>query len=65
VHANEVLNDVQSHFGGLVYPFQVSDSIRFAECPLAGQSILQYANDSDGAAAYRQLAETVLKRGGH
>ncbi|MGA2872621.1 MAG: AAA family ATPase [Candidatus Dormibacteria bacterium] len=60
VHANEVLNDVQSHFGDLVYPFQVGDSIRFAECPLVGQSILQYATDSDGASAYRQLAERVL-----
>ena len=60
VHANEVLNDVQSHFGDLVYPFQVGDSIRFAECPLVGQSILQYATDSDGASAYRQLAEKVL-----
>jgi len=60
VHANEVLHDVQSKFGDLVYPFQVSDSIRFAECPLAGQSILQYATDSDGAGAYRKLAECVL-----
>jgi chromosome partitioning protein len=65
VHANEVLNDVQSHFGSLVYPFQVADSIRFAECPLAGQSILQYASESDGAAAYRQLAEAVLSREAH
>ncbi|MHB8393254.1 MAG: ParA family protein [Candidatus Dormibacteria bacterium] len=60
VHANEVLNDVRSHFGNLVYPFQVGDSIRFAECPLAGQSILQYAKDSDGAAAYRNLATHIL-----
>ncbi len=62
IHANEVLSDVQSHFGELVYPFQVGDSIRFAECPLVGQSILQYAGNSDGASAYRQLAETVLAR---
>ncbi len=60
VHANEVLQDVQEHFGNLVYPFQVGDSIRFAECPLAGQSILQYARESDGAAAYRKLADHVL-----
>jgi len=60
VHANEVLRDVQANFGNLVYPFQVGDSIRFAECPLAGQSILQYAKDSDGAAAYRKLADFVL-----
>ncbi|MGH7609188.1 MAG: ParA family protein [Candidatus Dormibacteria bacterium] len=62
VHANEVLTDVQAHFGDLVYPFQVSDSIRFAECPLVGQSILQYARESDGASAYRQLADAVLAR---
>jgi chromosome partitioning protein len=62
IHANEVLNDVQSQFGDLVYPFQVGDSIRFAECPLVGQSILQYATNSDGASAYRQLAENVLAR---
>ncbi len=59
VHANEVLREVQANFGNLVYPFQVGDSIRFAECPLAGQSILQYAKDSDGATAYRQLADFV------
>ena len=44
----------------MVYPFQVGDSIRFAECPLVGMSILQYAKDSDGASAYRKLAEQVL-----
>jgi chromosome partitioning protein len=60
VHANEVLHGVQANFGNLVYPIQVSDSIRFAECPLAGQSILQYATDSDGARAYRKLADYVL-----
>ncbi len=60
VHANEVLHEVQANFGELVYPFQVADSIRFAECPLAGQSILQYAKDSDGATAYRALADYVL-----
>ncbi len=62
VHANEVLSNVQYHFGDLVYPFQVGDSIRFAECPLAGQSILQYAGESDGASAYRRLADVVLAR---
>ncbi len=60
VHANEVLQEVSSHFGAMVYPFQVGDSIRFAECPLVGMSILQYAKDSDGASAYRKLAEQVL-----
>ena len=46
--------------GDLVYPFAVRDSIRFAESPLAGASILQYAGQSDGARVYRQLADAVL-----
>ena len=35
-------------------------SIRFAETPLAGQSILQYASASPGARAYRALADAVI-----
>ena len=62
LHAKEVLNLVRSHYGDIVYPINVNDSIRFAECPLAGQSILQYANQSDGARAYRALAATVMEQ---
>jgi chromosome partitioning protein len=60
LHSREVLELVKRYFGDLVYPFAVRDSIRFAESPLAGASILQYAGQSDGARAYRQLADTVL-----
>src|SRR5919204_357936 len=61
LHSREVLELVKQHFGDLVYDFAVRDSIRFAESPLAGASILQYAGQSEGAKAYRQLAEAVLK----
>ncbi len=64
LHAREVLGLVRSHYGDAVYPIQVADSIRFAECPLAGQSILQYAAESDGARAYRELASRVLDQVG-
>ncbi|HVA21467.1 MAG TPA: AAA family ATPase [Candidatus Micrarchaeia archaeon] len=64
LHAREVLGMVRSHYGDTVFPIQVADSIRFAECPLAGQSILQYAGESDGARAYRALAHQVLERVG-
>ncbi len=62
LHAKEVLGLVRAHYGEIVYPIHVNDSIRFAECPLAGQSILQYATQSDGARAYRALAATVMDR---
>ena len=60
LHSQEVLQLVRQHFGDLVYDFAVKDSIRFAESPLAAVSILQYASSSEGANAYRRLAEEVL-----
>jgi chromosome partitioning protein len=60
LHSQEVLQLVRQHYGDLVYDFVVKDSIRFAESPLASASILQYASGSDGAQAYRKLAEAVM-----
>jgi chromosome partitioning protein len=64
LHSQEVLQLVRQHFGDVVYPFAVKDSIRFAESPLAGTSILQYAGASAGAESYRALAKSVLSNGG-
>jgi len=60
LHSQEVLQLVRQHFGDLVYDFAVKDSIRFAESPLAAVSILQYASSSEGANAYRKLADEIL-----
>ena len=60
LHSQEVLELVREAYGDEVFPFFVKDSIRFAECPPAGRSILEYASDTDGARAYRRLAEEVL-----
>jgi chromosome partitioning protein len=56
-----VLAAVKEKYGDKVYGFWVTDSIRFAETPLAGQSILTYARESDGAKAYRALASRVME----
>ena len=61
LHSQEVLAAVREKYGDKVFDFGVTDSIRFAETPLAGQSILQYAKDSDGARAYRALAAKVME----
>src|SRR5205807_2579869 len=61
LHPQEVLAAVREEYGNKVYDFGVTDSIRFAETPLAGQSILQYARESDGAKAYRALAVKVME----
>jgi chromosome partitioning protein len=64
LHSQEVLELVRERFGETVFDVVIKDSIRFAETPLAGMSILQYAGSSEGAAAYRALARAVVDRGG-
>jgi chromosome partitioning protein len=64
LHSQEVLDLVKEHYGDQVFEVRVDASIRFAECPLEGQSILQYANASPGAKAYRALAAAVLNGDG-
>jgi chromosome partitioning protein len=61
VHAQEVLEEVRTAFGGKVFPMVVRTSVRFKEAPAAGQSILDYAALHEGAAAYRALAKELLR----
>jgi chromosome partitioning protein len=60
VHGREVLGRVEDAFGDQVFRTVIGKTIRFAEAPVAGESILTYAGDSPGAAAYRELAKEVL-----
>jgi chromosome partitioning protein len=60
LHSQEVLELVRERYGDEVFDITVDSSIRFAETPLAGQSILQYATGSPGARAYRALAAAVM-----
>jgi chromosome partitioning protein len=62
LHSQEVLELVRERYGDIVFDVVIKDSIRFAETPLAGMSILQYAGSSEGANAYRALAKAVIKR---
>ena len=63
LHSQEVLDLVRERYGSQVYDLRVDASIRFAESPLAGLSILQYASESAGARAYRDLARMVMAAG--
>jgi chromosome partitioning protein len=60
VHGREVLGRVEDAFGGRVFRTVIAKTIRFAEAPVAGESILSYAGSSSGAVAYRELAKEVL-----
>ncbi|HEY3724017.1 MAG TPA: ParA family protein [Acidimicrobiia bacterium] len=60
-HTREVLADVEARYGLPVLAPMIPRSIRFAEAPATGQSILGHASSSIGAVAYRELAETVTR----
>ena len=61
LHAREMLQRAKDELGDRyrVFDTVVRESVRFKESPIAGQSILAYAKGSDGAKAYRALAEEI------
>jgi chromosome partitioning protein len=61
LHAREMLQRAKDELGDHYRVFEtvVRESVRFKESPIAGQSILAYARSSDGAKAYRSLAEEI------
>ena len=58
-HPREVAADVADRYGLCVFEPAVPRSIRFAEAPATGRSILEHTPTSAGADAYRQLASRV------
>jgi chromosome partitioning protein len=60
VHGREAVEVLRSSFGDLVFETTINKTIRFAEAPVKGESVLKYAPDSQAAKAYRQLAREVL-----
>jgi len=58
-HGRQVLDDVKSRYGLQVLEPPVRKSIRFAEAPARGRSILQHAPASPGAEAYRAIAREL------
>jgi chromosome partitioning protein len=61
IHSTEVVEELKKVFGGQVYEAIIKRTIKFADSSLAGQPILIYAKDSEGALAYRNLAKEVLE----
>ena len=58
-HARQVLAEVEDRYGLPLFEPPVPKSVRFAEAPTLGQSVLQHAPTSTGALAYRTLAMCV------
>jgi chromosome partitioning protein len=61
--AQQVVEEVRRHFGGLVFQSIVPRSVRLGEAPSYGEPILSYAPGSQGALAYEALARELQARG--
>jgi chromosome partitioning protein len=60
--ADQVVAEVRAYFGPRVYDAVIPRSVRLAEAPGFGKTILQYDPGSKGARAYRHLAEELLTK---
>jgi chromosome partitioning protein len=59
-HSREADEILRENFGELVYHTRIRKTIRFAEAPVKGTSVLAYEPDGEAAAMYRDLAREVL-----
>src|SRR5947209_7702588 len=63
VHAKEAIELLEENFGDRVFASRITKTVRFAEAPVKGMSVLKYDPDGKAAYAYRQLAKEVLENG--
>jgi chromosome partitioning protein len=62
--AGDVVREVRSHFPGLVLQTTIPRSIRVAEAPSFGETVLTYDPNSSGALAYLEAAQEIAGRDG-
>ncbi len=58
--STQIQEQMRAFFGDLVFNTVIHRTIKLAEAPSAGESVLTYAPDSKGAAEYMALAEEIL-----
>src|SRR6184192_4607063 len=60
LHSREAVEILQENFGDLVFKTRIRKTVRYAEAPVKGSSVLKYDPNGPAAEAYRALAEEVL-----
>jgi chromosome partitioning protein len=63
LHSREAVEILQENFGTLVFETRIRKTIRYAEAPVKGTSVLKYDSNGTAARAYRELAQEVLRNG--
>jgi chromosome partitioning protein len=60
LHSREAVEILQENFGDLVFETRIRKTVRYAEAPVKGTSVLKYDPSGSAAEAYRDLAKEVL-----
>ncbi len=60
LHSREAVEILKENFGDLILNTKIRKTVRYAEAPVKGQSILKYDPTGDAAEMYRDLAKEVL-----
>lgn len=60
--AQMVIQEVQNHFGPLLFKTVVPRTVRLSEAPSHGKTILEYEPSGLGSTAYKAIAEEFLER---
>jgi len=63
LHSKEAVDILTENFGELVLKTKIRKTVRFAEAPVKGESVLKYDPSGEAAALYRDLAKEVLNSG--
>jgi chromosome partitioning protein len=63
LHAKEAIEILEENFGDRVFGARIKKTVRFAEAPVKGMSVLRYDPSGPAADSYRQLAKEVLEHG--
>jgi chromosome partitioning protein len=60
-HSREADEILRENFGDLVYNTRIRKTVRYAEAPVKGSSVLLYEPEGEAAEMYRDLAKEVLR----
>src|SRR5471032_3271513 len=60
LHSREAVEILKENFGDLVLQTKIRKTVRYAEAPVKGMSVLRYDPSGEAAGMYRDLAKEVL-----
>ena len=60
LHSREAIEILEESFGELVYRTRIRKTVRYAEAPEKGRSVLKYDPTGAAAEAYRELAREIV-----